>query len=153
VKEAVPFRLVRVTGRNGRYRSGEHRCYRGHDGQLHARHSYSGRGRGKLLDGCAHAANIKSSPNHGRNDWVAAPIGEPLRPLRFAYATTEVPADYDDPDTDMLELAVLRAVSTHPNRERIGSMLINPGGAQACVARRRFGSPPRAPDAAVKFGP
>ena len=56
------------------------------------------------------------------------PIGEPLRPLRFAYATTEVPADYDHPDTDMLELAVLRAVSTHPNRERIGSMLINPGG-------------------------
>jgi len=81
------------------------------------------------------------------------PIGEPLRPLRFAYATTEVPADYDHPDTDMLGLAVLRAVSTHPNRERIGSMLINPGGAQACVARRRFGSPPRAPDAAVKFGP
>ncbi len=111
------------------------------------------------------------------------PIGEPLRPLRFAYATTEVPADYDHPDTDMLELAVLRAVSTHPNRERIWSMLINPGGpggsgldaavsnaltlptscwpasplalarARALVIDGAVDPPPSAPDAAVKFGP
>jgi hypothetical protein len=80
------------------------------------------------------------------------PIGEPLRPLRFAYATTEVPADYDTRTPTCWNWPCC-AVSTHPNRERIGSMLINPGGAQACVARRRFGSPPRAPDAAVKFGP
>lgn len=60
---------------------------------------------------------------------ITEALGEELpRPLSFECATTEVPADYTDPDTDMLELAILRAVSTAPDRDRIGSLLVNPGG-------------------------
>lgn len=60
---------------------------------------------------------------------ITEALGEALpRPLTFECASTEVPADYSDPDTEMLELLVLRAVSTAPDRDRIGSLLVNPGG-------------------------
>lgn len=42
-------------------------------------------------------------------------------------STLRVPLDYDDPDGETLELAVLRAPATNPD-ERIGSLVLNPGG-------------------------
>src|SRR5690606_30508884 len=41
--------------------------------------------------------------------------------------TLEVPLDYDDPDGDTLELAVLRVPASNPEK-RIGSLILNPGG-------------------------
>lgn len=54
--------------------------------------------------------------------------GPPDRPLSFECGTTEVPADYDDFDGATLELFLLRAVSTAPTRDRLGSLVVNPGG-------------------------
>lgn len=44
----------------------------------------------------------------------------------FECATVDVPLDYDAPDGDVIELAVLRAPAT--GDDRVGSLLINPGG-------------------------
>lgn len=43
-------------------------------------------------------------------------------------ATLRVPVDHDDPDGDTLELAVARSVATGDEDERIGSLVLNPGG-------------------------
>ncbi len=42
-------------------------------------------------------------------------------------ATVQVPLDYDAPDGERLQLALLRVPATDPSR-RIGSLLVNPGG-------------------------
>lgn len=42
-------------------------------------------------------------------------------------ATFEVPLDYDDPDGDRIEIAVLRVPAADPTT-RIGSLVVNPGG-------------------------
>lgn len=56
-------------------------------------------------------------------------LGEPFPlPVRFDCARLEVPADYEDPEAGLLELEVLRAVSTAADRDRIGSLVVNPGG-------------------------
>lgn len=44
----------------------------------------------------------------------------------FQCATATVPVDYEDPDGDTIELALLRAPATGENP--IGSLLVNPGG-------------------------
>lgn len=42
-------------------------------------------------------------------------------------ATLTVPLDYDDPDGDTIEVALIRVPATDPD-EKIGSLLVNPGG-------------------------
>ncbi|MGH9259710.1 MAG: alpha/beta hydrolase, partial [Acidimicrobiales bacterium] len=50
---------------------------------------------------------------------------EPCRD-EFECAIARVPLDYDAPDGEVVELALLRAPAT--GDERIGSLLVNPGG-------------------------
>ena len=45
----------------------------------------------------------------------------------FECATLEVPLDYDDPEGETIELALIRLPADNPNA-RIGSLLVNPGG-------------------------
>ncbi len=45
----------------------------------------------------------------------------------YECATLEVPLDYDDPDGETIELALIRRPAGDP-AERIGSLLVNPGG-------------------------
>src|SRR5690625_6735903 len=45
----------------------------------------------------------------------------------YERGTLEVPMDYDDPDGDVFTLALGRRAAANPN-ERIGSLLLNPGG-------------------------
>src|SRR5699024_6087037 len=52
-------------------------------------------------------------------DWSACPGGD------CAYVT--VPLDHDDPAGDTIDIALLRASRADPD-ERIGSLLLNPGG-------------------------
>lgn len=49
------------------------------------------------------------------------------RPLTFDCGTTHVPKDYDHPNDGVYELFLLRGVSTEQT-DRIGSLVINPGG-------------------------
>ncbi|MBA3338885.1 MAG: alpha/beta fold hydrolase [Geodermatophilaceae bacterium] len=49
------------------------------------------------------------------------------RPLTFQCGTTHVPKDYDHPNDGVYELFLLRAVSTEQT-DRIGSLVVNPGG-------------------------
>jgi len=53
--------------------------------------------------------------------------GELDRPLTFECGTTLVPKDYDNPTDGDYELFLLRGVSTEQG-DRIGSLLVNPGG-------------------------
>ncbi|MBA3524567.1 MAG: alpha/beta fold hydrolase [Geodermatophilaceae bacterium] len=53
-----------------------------------------------------------------------APTG---RTVTWACGTLPVPLDYDEPDGDQLELAVVRGTVQGP-RDRIGSLVVNPGG-------------------------
>jgi len=56
-------------------------------------------------------------------------LGEPFPlPVRFDCARLDVPADYEDPEAGLLELEILRAVSTTADRDRVGSLVVNPGG-------------------------
>ncbi|MDQ4038068.1 MAG: alpha/beta fold hydrolase, partial [Actinomycetota bacterium] len=58
---------------------------------------------------------------------VQAVGGELERPLTFECGTTRVPKDYDNPTDGEYELFLLRGVSTEQS-DRIGSLLVNPGG-------------------------
>jgi len=58
---------------------------------------------------------------------VDAVGGELERSLRFECGTTRVPKDYDNPTEGDYELFLLRGVSTEQT-DRIGSLLVNPGG-------------------------
>ena len=58
---------------------------------------------------------------------VQAVGGELERPLTFECGTTRVPRDYDNPTEGEYELFLLRGVSTEQT-DRIGSLLVNPGG-------------------------
>lgn len=58
---------------------------------------------------------------------VDAVGGELERPLTFECGTTRVPKDYDNPFDGEYELFLLRGVSTEQS-DRIGSLLVNPGG-------------------------
>jgi len=61
-------------------------------------------------------------------DNVTQAVGGQLeRPLTFECGTTLVPKDYDAPTEGDYELFVLRAVSAE-QIDRIGSLLVNPGG-------------------------
>ncbi len=61
-------------------------------------------------------------------DSVRQAVGGQLeRPLRFDCGTTDVPRDYADPGAGQYELFLLRAISTE-QRDRIGSLVVNPGG-------------------------
>jgi len=51
----------------------------------------------------------------------------------FQCASLTVPIDYSHPDGDTLKLAVLKVVAKSPS-ERIGSLLVNPGGPGASAA-------------------
>ena len=53
-------------------------------------------------------------------EWVSCDGG-------FECATLEVPIDHDDPTAGTLELALARRLAGNP-QERIGSLLLNPGG-------------------------
>lgn len=53
--------------------------------------------------------------------------GELDRPLTFECGTTRVPKDYDDPTNGTYELFLIRGVSAEQT-DRIGSLLVNPGG-------------------------
>lgn len=61
-------------------------------------------------------------------DNVEQAVGGLDRPLTFECGTTRVPMDYDNPaDGGDYELFLLRAVSAEQT-DRIGSLLVNPGG-------------------------
>lgn len=61
-------------------------------------------------------------------DNVERAVGGQLnRPLTFECGTTRVPRDYDNPTGGDYELFLLRGVSTEQT-DRIGSLLVNPGG-------------------------
>ncbi|MDQ3475781.1 MAG: alpha/beta hydrolase, partial [Actinomycetota bacterium] len=61
-------------------------------------------------------------------DNVESAVGGQLdRPLTFECGTTLVPKDYDDPTDGEYELFLLRGVSPEQT-DRIGSLLVNPGG-------------------------
>jgi len=53
--------------------------------------------------------------------------GELDRPLTFECGTTRVPKDYDNPTDGTYELFLIRGVSAEQT-DRIGSLLVNPGG-------------------------
>ena len=63
-----------------------------------------------------------SEPAAGEVDWSDC---ESFR--NYECATLEVPLDYDDPDGETIELALIRRPAGDP-AERIGSLLVNPGG-------------------------
>jgi pimeloyl-ACP methyl ester carboxylesterase len=48
-------------------------------------------------------------------------------PAPIECATVTVPVDYDHPEGDTLEVAIVKVPATKPS-ERIGSLLVNPGG-------------------------
>ncbi len=54
-------------------------------------------------------------------------VGGLERPLTFECGTTRVPRDYDHPNDGEYELFLLRGVSSEQS-DRIGSLLVNPGG-------------------------
>lgn len=46
----------------------------------------------------------------------------------FECATVQAPLDWDVPETDAIDLAIKRSAATGPADQRLGSLLINPGG-------------------------
>lgn len=60
-------------------------------------------------------------------DNVDQAVGGLSRPLTFECGTTRVPKDYDNPTDGEYELFLLRGVSTEQT-DRIGSLVVNPGG-------------------------
>jgi pimeloyl-ACP methyl ester carboxylesterase len=66
--------------------------------------------------------SISARPADGKLDWGSC---EDLR--RLECATFEVPLDYDDPEGETIELALMRLPAANPSR-RIGSLFVNPGG-------------------------
>lgn len=54
---------------------------------------------------------------------------------RFECTTIEVPIDYDAPDGPKIALSLIRAPALHPD-ERIGSLVLNPGGPGAPMVDR-----------------
>jgi pimeloyl-ACP methyl ester carboxylesterase len=68
----------------------------------------------------------ESGAPEGTLDWQECEERE-LRAPGVTCATLEVPLDYDDPSGDTIELALLRQEASDPD-ERIGSLLVNPGG-------------------------
>jgi pimeloyl-ACP methyl ester carboxylesterase len=47
---------------------------------------------------------------------------------RFECATVQAPLDWDDPSAGSIDLALKRSQASGPAEERVGSLLINPGG-------------------------
>ena len=78
-----------------------------------------------LLAGCA-----PSEPEGAATvsvDWRVCPEG-PEREEGPECGTLDVPLDHADPDGETLELALVRRPAEGSPRERIGSLVINPGG-------------------------
>lgn len=67
------------------------------------------------------AAQATTSP--GELDWQ--PSYREMGPA-FECATAMAPLDYDRPDREAIELALIRLPAGHPD-EKIGSIFINPG--------------------------
>ncbi len=63
-------------------------------------------------------------PSSGTLDWTACGGSELFAPLECA--TLQVPLDHDRPDGEQIEIALNRAPAT--GRDRIGSLVFNPGG-------------------------
>jgi pimeloyl-ACP methyl ester carboxylesterase len=62
-----------------------------------------------------------------RFDLTEEEIGQLTADMTYECATLVVPQDWDDPDGDTFEVALLRARHTSP-QDRIGSLVVNPGG-------------------------
>ena len=60
--------------------------------------------------------------------FATTPFEELLYVDPFECARLEVPMDYDDPDGETMQIAVLRLSAQGEPDERIGSLVINPGG-------------------------
>ena len=74
------------------------------------------------------AASISADTSISARQLVASSIGSVRGPApKFECATLEVPLDYDEPDGETIELALIRLPAGDPSR-RIGSLLLNPGG-------------------------
>jgi pimeloyl-ACP methyl ester carboxylesterase len=68
---------------------------------------------------CLSADELDSAPDRGGEpDW--------LRTLECG--TVSVPVDYTEPDGDTVDLALTRRPASGPADERIGSLVLNPGG-------------------------
>ena len=84
------------------------------------------------------AAASRTSPQRSSADTEGAAPGGPLdwttcadeaaKMAELECATLQVPLDHADPDGEMIELALARSVATGPEDERIGSLVLNPGG-------------------------
>ena len=68
----------------------------------------------------------------------------------FQCATIEVPVDYQDPGGATLDLAVVRHPANHPD-QRIGSLLVNPGGPGASGVGRVLRGFEVSPEVADRF--
>ncbi|QXC59801.1 alpha/beta hydrolase [Aquihabitans sp. G128] len=79
------------------------------------------------------AATTTTVPGAKELDWKDCDGG-------FECATLEVPVDYKDPEGDTIALALARRPATDPS-ERIGSLLMNPGGPGGSAVDFIEGSP------------
>ncbi|WP_198671586.1 alpha/beta fold hydrolase [Desertihabitans aurantiacus] len=62
-------------------------------------------------------------------DYATSPSEEPALAIEaFECARLQVPLDYDDPQGERMQIAVLRVQAQGDPAERIGSLVINPGG-------------------------
>ncbi|NND74986.1 MAG: alpha/beta fold hydrolase [Ilumatobacter sp.] len=67
-------------------------------------------------------------PEPGTLDWSSCPQSTAASLFAFECATLRVPLDHDDPAGATIDIAVSRTRATGSDDERIGSLVINPGG-------------------------
>ncbi|NQY58073.1 MAG: alpha/beta fold hydrolase [Ilumatobacteraceae bacterium] len=74
-------------------------------------------------------ASLDESPESGSSElaWSACDDVALLSIVDFECATLDVPLDYDDPDGEQIDIAVVRVPAGDAD-ERIGSLVFNPGG-------------------------
>lgn len=88
---------------------------------------------GCTLPVLAPRTETRDSATTGPTTWRACPevpeelVGRGAPNMRYDCATIAVPKDWDAPDGGTFEIALIRVRSTK-QRDRIGSLLVNPGG-------------------------
>ena len=78
------------------------------------------------------ASAERSAPAEGGTpnaslEWATC-ADEAAKMAELECATLEVPLDHSDPDGETIELALARSASTSSAEDRIGSLVLNPGG-------------------------
>jgi pimeloyl-ACP methyl ester carboxylesterase len=106
-----------------------------------------------LLAGCGNGADDREDVHAQKLRWKACPApsdaqggGSRPSPLpddgAWECATLKAPLDWDDPDGETIDLALIRARASGPEKERIGSLVFNFGGpgGSGVAALPAFGS-------------